>query len=104
MERCRPPDIGKYLSIGGESALREAVLLSAIALAVACPASAQAKTWQVKTWQVKTWQVKTWRISCATVRAYVAEVGLVEARAVARAHGMTPWQERLARRCLSEGS
>jgi hypothetical protein len=78
----------------GESVLREAVLLSAIALAVACPASARAKTWQVK----------TWRITCATVRAYVAEVGLVEARAVARAHGMTPWQERLARRCLSEGS
>jgi hypothetical protein len=74
--------------------LREAILFSAIALAVACPASAQANTWQVK----------TWRISCATVRAYVAEVGLVEARAVARAHGMTAWQERLARRCLSEGS
>jgi hypothetical protein len=89
--------------------LREAILLSAIALAVACPASAQAntwqaQTWQAQTWQVKTWQAKTWRITCATVRAYVAEVGLVEARTVARAHGMTAWQERLARRCLSEGS
>jgi hypothetical protein len=38
------------------------------------------------------------------VRAYVAEVGLVQARAVALAHGMTAWQERLARHCLSEGS
>jgi hypothetical protein len=74
--------------------LREAILLSAIALAVACPASAQAKTWQVR----------TWRISCEAVRAYVAEVGLVQARTVALAHGMTAWQERLARRCLSEGS
>jgi hypothetical protein len=69
--------------------LREAILFGAIALAATCPASAQAKSW---------------RISCATVRAYVAEVGLVQARAVALAHGMTAWQERLARRCLSEGS
>jgi hypothetical protein len=73
----------------GESVLREGILLSAVALAIACPASAQAKTW---------------RISCETVRAYVAEVGLVQAREVALAHGMTAWQERLARRCLSEGS
>jgi high-affinity Fe2+/Pb2+ permease len=83
----------------GESVLREAILLGAIALAVACPASAQAKTSEAKTWEAK-----TWRISCATVRAYVAEVGMVQARAVASAHGMTAWQERLARRCLSEGS
>ena len=39
-------------------------------------------------------------ISCETVRAYVAQVGLEQAREVALAHGMTPWQERLARRCL----
>jgi hypothetical protein len=79
--------------------LRKVLLIGTIAVAAACPISAQAATWQAKTSEIK-----TWRISCATVRAYVAEVGLVQARAVARAHGMTAWQERLARRCLSEGS
>jgi hypothetical protein len=39
-------------------------------------------------------------ISCEMVRAYVAQVGLVRARAIAMAHGMTPAQERIARRCL----
>ncbi len=74
--------------------MRKVLLLGAIALGAAGPMSAQAKTWQAK----------TWRISCATVRAYVAEVGVVQARAVALAHGMTAWQERLARRCLSEAA
>jgi hypothetical protein len=40
------------------------------------------------------------RITCETVRAYVAEVGLVNAKAMAIAHGMTAAQEREAKRCL----
>jgi hypothetical protein len=44
----------------------------------------------------------TLHITCETVRAYVAQVGLQQARAVAVAHGMTAWQERLARRCLAD--
>ena len=39
-------------------------------------------------------------ISCEMVRAYVAQVGLVQAREIALAHGMTPSQEREARHCL----
>jgi len=39
-------------------------------------------------------------INCETVRAYVAQVGLVQARALARAAGMTAGQEWRARRCL----
>ena len=69
--------------------MHKAFLIGAMALVVACPASAEAKSW---------------RISCETVRAFVAQVGVVQARAAALAHGMTAWQERLARRCLSEGS
>ena len=69
--------------------MQKALLLGAIALIAVCPASAQAKSW---------------RISCETVRAFVAQVGLVQARALARAQGMTAWQERLARHCLAEGS
>ena len=40
------------------------------------------------------------RMTCEIVRSYVAEVGMVQARATAVAAGMTGWQERLARRCL----
>jgi hypothetical protein len=39
-------------------------------------------------------------ITCEMVRAYVAQVGLVQARADAAAHGMTASQERRARACL----
>ena len=40
-------------------------------------------------------------ISCETVRAYVAQVGVAQAKAMALSAGMTPAQERLARRCLT---
>jgi hypothetical protein len=37
-----------------------------------------------------------------TVRAYVAQVGLAQARTLARAAGMTAGQEWRARRCLAK--
>ena len=40
-------------------------------------------------------------ITCETVRAYVARLGMAQARAMARANGMTSAQERKARQCLS---
>lgn len=43
------------------------------------------------------------RVTCETVRAYVAEVGLVNARAMAVARGMTAAQEREAKHCLGGG-
>jgi hypothetical protein len=42
-------------------------------------------------------------INCETVRSYVTLVGLVQARALARANGMTASQEWRARQCLSRG-
>ncbi len=36
------------------------------------------------------------------VRAYVAQVGLVQAKALAQSHGMTATQERQAIRCLDK--
>jgi hypothetical protein len=39
-------------------------------------------------------------ITCDMVRAYVAQVGVEQARAVARAAGMTGSEERQARRCI----
>jgi hypothetical protein len=40
------------------------------------------------------------QISCETVRAFVTHVGLKQARAQARAAGMTAKQEREARQCF----
>jgi hypothetical protein len=40
-------------------------------------------------------------ITCDTVRAYVSQVGIVAAKAMARANGMTAAQERRARQCLA---
>ena len=41
-------------------------------------------------------------ISCDTVRAYVGQVGLVRAKALARAARMTASQEQRARRCFAK--
>jgi hypothetical protein len=40
-------------------------------------------------------------ITCETVRAYVSQVGLAQAKAIARASGMTAAEERRARQCLA---
>jgi hypothetical protein len=40
-------------------------------------------------------------ITCETVRAYVSQLGLAQAKALARANGMTALQERRARQCLA---
>ena len=42
-------------------------------------------------------------ITCDMVRAYVAQVGLVQARAMAQSAGMTADEERRAKRCLQSG-
>jgi hypothetical protein len=44
-------------------------------------------------------RVESWSITCETVRAYVDQIGLARANAIARANGMT--QERKARQCLA---
>jgi hypothetical protein len=42
------------------------------------------------------------RTSCETVRAYVAQVGLAQAKAMAQAAGMTESEERQAVQCLEK--
>lgn len=44
----------------------------------------------------------TTQINCEMVRAYVGQVGVLQARAMALAAGMTPAQERRAVHCLQE--
>jgi hypothetical protein len=43
-------------------------------------------------------------ITCDMVRSYVAQVGVEQARATARAQGMTTADEQRARRCLAHGA
>ena len=45
---------------------------------------------------------QSWTITCEAVRAYVSQVGLAQAKATARANGMTAAQEWLASRCLAK--
>jgi len=42
------------------------------------------------------------RVSCETVRAYVAQVGLAQAKAMAQAAGLTQSEEREAAQCLEK--
>lgn len=42
-------------------------------------------------------------VTCETVRAYVSLLGLAQAKAMARANGITPLQERKAMQCLARG-
>ena len=42
------------------------------------------------------------QITCEMVRAYVKHVGSVQAKAQARAAGMTAEQERTAKKCLAQ--
>jgi hypothetical protein len=41
-------------------------------------------------------------ITCEMVRQYVAQVGYEQASSIAREHGITPSQERMARACLAQ--
>jgi hypothetical protein len=66
--------------------LPRTIIIAAICLVVVCPASAHDKNLHY--------------ITCQMVRAYVAQVGVAQARAIAVAHGMTASQEERAKRCL----
>lgn len=75
-------------TVRGVAPLQKAILCAGLWLVAAYPASAVER--------------HATHITCETVRAFVAQVGLQEARAVARAHGMTAAQERRARHCLAQ--
>ncbi len=70
----------------GEAQLPKSLVVTAIFLLGVCPASARDKNVHY--------------ITCEMVRAYVAQVGAAQAKAVALAHGMTVSQEERAKRCL----
>jgi hypothetical protein len=74
-------------------------LLMMIFVATASPASANSYRTYHDSEHVQ-WDESS-HIDCGTVRAYVAQVGLVQARTMARAAGMTAGQEWRARRCLA---
>ena len=71
-------------------------LLIVIFVATASPGSAADRQDLVQA----RWDAST-HVDCETVRAYVGQVGLAQATALARAAGMTAQQEWRARRCLA---
>ncbi len=80
----------------------KAALLMTILVATASPVSANPYRAYQDSDQTR-W-IEASQINCETVRAYVSQVGLVQARTLARAAGMTAWQEWRASRCLRRGT
>jgi hypothetical protein len=73
----------------GAKALKKNVLLVLIVVTLAaCPAMAHPNHHPA--------------VDCAKVRAYVAQMGLEQAKAVASAAGMTMAEQRKAARCLAK--
>jgi hypothetical protein len=83
-----------------KTAWMKAALLVAILVASVSPVSATPYRPHQESDQPRWGWTST--INCETVRAYVAQVGLAQAGALARAAGMTTWQEWRARRCLTK--
>jgi hypothetical protein len=77
----------------------KAALLAALLLGAAGPAWAHTHHFSAGAGHAD-WATPS-AITCETVRNYVSMVGLTQARAMARANGMTDDQERRARRCLA---
>ena len=84
--------------IRGDRAMRVA-LLALLLLGAAGPAWAHTQHFYSGAGRAD-WATPS-AITCETVRNYVSMVGLAQARAMARANGMTDNQERRARRCLA---
>ncbi len=64
--------------------------------------AAWGQSWAMQSWSTQPWTTQPWTITCEAVRAYVSQVGLAQAKATARANGMTAAQEWLASRCLAK--
>ncbi len=79
-----------------ENDLKITALLTVFFVAGACPAMAH------QHYQNSDASGKRSGINCEMIRAYVDQVGLVQAKALARSAGMTASQERRARRCLAK--
>jgi hypothetical protein len=89
---------GRRIRAWGETTLKTTALLTLIFVTTGCPAMAH----QHRAYQNSGSFGRRPHINCETIRAYVGQVGLVQARAMARAAGMTASQERRARRCLAK--
>jgi hypothetical protein len=85
-----------HLLQGPKATGMKTALLIVIFVAAASPGSAADK----QNLDQPRWDDSS-HVNCETVRAYVDQVGLAQAAALARAAGMTAWQEWRARRCLA---
>jgi hypothetical protein len=82
----------------GDGTVKSRVLLSAIVFACTVTGEASAGRDSENSSILR----RPTHISCEMVRAYVGQVGVMQARAMALAAGMTPAQERRAAHCLQE--
>jgi hypothetical protein len=83
--------------VGGAFTMKKTGLLFFIFVASCCPAVAKH---HIHHREAATTSHS--RVSCETVRAYVAQVGLAQAKAMAQAAGMTESEERQALQCLEK--
>jgi len=83
-------------TINVRTVLKKTALLTLSLVIAGCPAMAR----PYRAYQNSYTSERPTHISCAMIRAYVSQVGLVQAKAMARAAGMTASQERRARQCV----
>lgn len=81
----------------GSIAMNRFALIALVLVDLGCSALAEPLNLQ----QNSSTTSAPWPISCHLVREYVGQVGMVRARAMALAAGMTPTQVLRARRCLT---
>jgi hypothetical protein len=86
------------VALGESTTMKKTIVLTFILVAASYPAIAKHHHHPHRERAATTHS----RISCETVRAYVAQVGLAQAKAMAQAAGMTESEERLAAQCLEK--
>src|SRR5262249_28044490 len=96
---ARVAGIVRSRGIGGAISMKKTAVLTCIFVTAAYPALARHHSHHHHRDRAT---ASHSRVSCETVRAYVAQVGLAQAKAIAQAAGMTQSEEREAAQCLQK--
>jgi hypothetical protein len=88
--------------------MKKTALLALVLIAVSGPSMARSYHHRHHLYREKAASLRTQsshaHITCEMVRAYVAQAGVMQARAMAQAAGMTASEERRAMHCLETGA
>ncbi|MGC2121718.1 MAG: hypothetical protein WA652_02580, partial [Xanthobacteraceae bacterium] len=82
----------------GARTMKETALVAMMAVAVSCPSLAKT----LHHHHLPPTATSHSHITCEMVRAYVAQIGLVQAKAMAQTSGLTEIEKRQAMQCLRE--